>query len=32
MSDDMFAMAFSTEWFIRVGVKAPDTRTALFDD
>lgn len=32
MSDEMFAMAFSTEWFIRVGAKAPDARTALFDD
>lgn len=32
MSDEMFALAFSTEWFIRVGAKAPDTRGSLFDD
>lgn len=32
MSDEMFATAFSTEWFIRVGAAAPAARTSLFDD
>jgi hypothetical protein len=32
MSDEMFATAFSTEWFIRVGAAAPTVRTSLFDD